>query len=152
MPVVLAGDNVVPTDFDIYSVKSFVKNALLRPAPRAAAPFASPTIRCSRSGAICARDGRVIALADTAAELLLRANDGLALDRDGGLRLPRRYRPHCLAIWRKPRSRIRYRHRVGRSFATHQTFRRGAAARAASPVPAAGICAVGISWMWALWS
>jgi exodeoxyribonuclease III len=27
---------VVPTDFDIYSVKSFVKNALLQPAPRAA--------------------------------------------------------------------------------------------------------------------
>jgi exodeoxyribonuclease III len=37
VPVVLAGDyNVVPTDFDIYSVKSFVKNALLQPAPRAA--------------------------------------------------------------------------------------------------------------------
>ena len=35
--MVLAGDyNVVPTDFDIYSVKSFVKNALLQPAPRAA--------------------------------------------------------------------------------------------------------------------
>jgi exodeoxyribonuclease-3 len=37
VPVVLGGDyNVVPTDFDIYSVKSFVKNALLQPAPRAA--------------------------------------------------------------------------------------------------------------------
>jgi exodeoxyribonuclease III len=37
VPVVLAGDyNVVPKDFDIYSVKSFVKNALLQPAPRAA--------------------------------------------------------------------------------------------------------------------
>jgi exodeoxyribonuclease III len=37
VPVVLAGDyNVVPTDFDIYSVRSFVKNALLQPAPRAA--------------------------------------------------------------------------------------------------------------------
>jgi exodeoxyribonuclease-3 len=37
VPVVLAGDyNVVPTDFDIYAVKSFVKNALLQPAPRAA--------------------------------------------------------------------------------------------------------------------
>jgi exodeoxyribonuclease III len=37
VPVILAGDyNVVPTDFDIYSVKSFVKNALLQPAPRAA--------------------------------------------------------------------------------------------------------------------
>jgi len=37
VPAVLAGDyNVVPTDFDIYSVKSFVKNALLQPAPRAA--------------------------------------------------------------------------------------------------------------------
>jgi exodeoxyribonuclease III len=37
VPVVLAGDyNVVPTDFDIYSVKSFVDNALLQPAPRAA--------------------------------------------------------------------------------------------------------------------
>ncbi len=37
VPVVLAGDyNVVPRDFDIYSVKSFVKNALLQPAPRAA--------------------------------------------------------------------------------------------------------------------
>ena len=36
VPVILAGDyNVVPTDFDIYSVKSFVKNALLQPAPRA---------------------------------------------------------------------------------------------------------------------
>jgi exodeoxyribonuclease III len=36
VPVVLAGDyNVVPTDFDIYSVKSFVDNALLQPAPRA---------------------------------------------------------------------------------------------------------------------
>jgi exodeoxyribonuclease III len=37
VPVILAGDfNVVPTDFDIYSVKSFVDNALLQPAPRAA--------------------------------------------------------------------------------------------------------------------
>jgi exodeoxyribonuclease-3 len=37
VPVVLAGDyNVVPTDYDIYSVKSFVDNALLQPAPRAA--------------------------------------------------------------------------------------------------------------------
>jgi exodeoxyribonuclease III len=37
VPVVLAGDyNVVPTDFDIYSVRSFVKNALLQPAPGAA--------------------------------------------------------------------------------------------------------------------
>ena len=36
VPAVLAGDyNVVPTDFDSYSVKSFVKNALLRPTPRA---------------------------------------------------------------------------------------------------------------------
>jgi len=35
-PVVLAGDyNVVPTDFDIYNPRSWVKNALLRPEPRA---------------------------------------------------------------------------------------------------------------------
>lgn len=37
VPVVLAGDyNVVPTDFDIYSPKSWKKNALLQPKPRAA--------------------------------------------------------------------------------------------------------------------
>jgi exodeoxyribonuclease III len=36
-PVVLAGDyNVVPTDFDIYNPKSWLKNALLRPQSRAA--------------------------------------------------------------------------------------------------------------------
>ena len=36
-PVVLAGDyNVVPTDFDIYGVRSYKDNALLQPAPRAA--------------------------------------------------------------------------------------------------------------------
>ena len=36
-PVVLAGDfNVVPTDDDIYSTKSWKDNALLQPAPRAA--------------------------------------------------------------------------------------------------------------------
>ena len=35
-PVVLAGDfNVVPTDFDIYPTKSWAKNALVQPAPRA---------------------------------------------------------------------------------------------------------------------
>jgi exodeoxyribonuclease III len=35
-PVVLAGDyNVVPTDFDIYSSRSWGKNALLQPEPRA---------------------------------------------------------------------------------------------------------------------
>jgi exodeoxyribonuclease III len=35
-PVVLAGDfNVVPTDFDIYPTKSWSKDALLQPAPRA---------------------------------------------------------------------------------------------------------------------
>ncbi len=35
-PVVLAGDfNVVPTDFDIYPTKSWVKDALVQPAPRA---------------------------------------------------------------------------------------------------------------------
>lgn len=35
-PVVLAGDyNVVPTDFDIYATKSYAKNALLQPEPRA---------------------------------------------------------------------------------------------------------------------
>jgi exodeoxyribonuclease-3 len=35
-PVVLAGDyNVVPTDFDIYNPKSWLKDALLQPAPRA---------------------------------------------------------------------------------------------------------------------
>jgi exodeoxyribonuclease-3 len=35
-PVVLAGDyNVVPTDFDIYNPKSWKKDALLQPAPRA---------------------------------------------------------------------------------------------------------------------
>ncbi len=35
-PVVLAGDyNVVPTDDDIYSPKSWVRNALLQPKPRA---------------------------------------------------------------------------------------------------------------------
>ena len=37
MPVVLAGDyNVVPTDVDIYPTKSWAKDALLQPAPRAA--------------------------------------------------------------------------------------------------------------------
>jgi exodeoxyribonuclease-3 len=36
-PVILAGDyNVVPTDFDIYDPKSWKKDALLQPAPRAA--------------------------------------------------------------------------------------------------------------------
>ena len=36
-PVVLAGDfNVVPTDFDIYDPKSWKKDALLQPQPRAA--------------------------------------------------------------------------------------------------------------------
>ena len=36
-PVVLAGDfNVVPTDFDIYRVRSYATNALLQPEPRAA--------------------------------------------------------------------------------------------------------------------
>ena len=35
-PVILAGDfNVVPTDFDIYRTRSWLKNALLQPAPRA---------------------------------------------------------------------------------------------------------------------
>jgi exodeoxyribonuclease-3 len=35
VPVVLAGDyNVVPTDFDIYSPRSWRKNALLQPEPR----------------------------------------------------------------------------------------------------------------------
>ena len=35
-PVILAGDfNVVPTDFDIYPTKSYAKNALVQPAPRA---------------------------------------------------------------------------------------------------------------------
>ena len=37
LPVVLAGDwNVVPTEFDIYSSRSWKRNALLQPAPRAA--------------------------------------------------------------------------------------------------------------------
>ena len=37
VPVVLAGDyNVVPTDFDIYSPRSWKKNALLQPKSRAA--------------------------------------------------------------------------------------------------------------------
>jgi exodeoxyribonuclease-3 len=37
VPAVLAGDyNVVPTDFDIYATRSFVNDALLQPAPRAA--------------------------------------------------------------------------------------------------------------------
>jgi exodeoxyribonuclease III len=36
VPAVLAGDfNVVPTDFDIYSTRSYVNNALLQPQPRA---------------------------------------------------------------------------------------------------------------------
>ena len=36
LPVVLAGDyNVVPTDDDIYSLRSWAKNALVQPAPRA---------------------------------------------------------------------------------------------------------------------
>ena len=36
-PVILAGDfNVVPTDRDIYSTRSWLDNALLQPAPRAA--------------------------------------------------------------------------------------------------------------------
>jgi exodeoxyribonuclease III len=35
-PVILAGDyNVVPTDFDIYNPRSWLKNALLQPEPRA---------------------------------------------------------------------------------------------------------------------
>jgi exodeoxyribonuclease-3 len=35
-PVILAGDfNVVPTDFDIYPTKSWTKEALVQPAPRA---------------------------------------------------------------------------------------------------------------------
>jgi exodeoxyribonuclease III len=35
-PVIIAGDfNVVPTDFDIYNTRSWKKNALLQPAPRA---------------------------------------------------------------------------------------------------------------------
>jgi exodeoxyribonuclease-3 len=35
-PVILAGDyNVVPTDFDIYRTRSWLKDALLQPAPRA---------------------------------------------------------------------------------------------------------------------
>ena len=37
LPVVLAGDyNVVPTDGDIYATRSYAKNALLQPQPRAA--------------------------------------------------------------------------------------------------------------------
>ena len=37
VPVVLAGDyNVVPTDADIYPTKSWAKDALMQPAPRAA--------------------------------------------------------------------------------------------------------------------
>jgi exodeoxyribonuclease III len=37
VPVVMAGDfNVVPTDFDIYRTRSWVKNALLQPEPRKA--------------------------------------------------------------------------------------------------------------------
>ena len=37
VPAVLAGDyNVVPTDFDIYRTRSWLKNALLQPEPRAA--------------------------------------------------------------------------------------------------------------------
>ena len=37
VPAILAGDfNVVPTDFDIYSLRSFADNALVQPAPRAA--------------------------------------------------------------------------------------------------------------------
>ena len=37
LPVVLAGDyNVVPTDADIYNTRSWLKNALLQPEPRAA--------------------------------------------------------------------------------------------------------------------
>ena len=43
-PVVLAGDyNVVPTDADIYSTKSYANNALVQPEPRA-------VFRRSRSG------------------------------------------------------------------------------------------------------
>lgn len=37
VPAVLAGDfNVVPTDFDIYSLRSFADDALVQPEPRAA--------------------------------------------------------------------------------------------------------------------
>ena len=37
LPVVLAGDyNVVPSDFDIYATRSYRRNALLQPEPRAA--------------------------------------------------------------------------------------------------------------------
>lgn len=37
IPAVLAGDyNVVPTDFDIYNIRSWKDNALLQPEPRAA--------------------------------------------------------------------------------------------------------------------
>ena len=71
VPVVLAGDyNDVPTDFDIYSVKSFVDNALLQ--PRRGRPMRSLTNGvdgCAprtafgpaayiHSGATCAIDGR----------------------------------------------------------------------------------------------
>ncbi len=48
VPAVLAGDyNVVPTDADIYNPRSWLKNALLQPEPRAAyqrlLPRAGPT-------------------------------------------------------------------------------------------------------------
>ena len=66
-PVVLAGDyNVVPTDADIYPTKSYAKNALVQPEPRAlfrrtsrsgldrCDPHdASGRARCTRSGITC---------------------------------------------------------------------------------------------------
>ena len=71
VPVVLAGDfNVVPTERDIYPSKSYAKNALVQPEPRAlfrgsstkagSMPSARciPTSRCTPSGITCGIAGR----------------------------------------------------------------------------------------------
>ena len=57
VPAMLAGDfKVVPTDFDIYSLRSFADNALVQPEPRAA-ERCIPMSRCLRFRATCETDG-----------------------------------------------------------------------------------------------
>ena len=73
VPVVIAGDfNVVPTDFDIYRTRSWLKNALLQPAPRKAFKklvdqgwidvlrTLHPDYRCTRSGTTSALGGNAM--------------------------------------------------------------------------------------------
>jgi exodeoxyribonuclease III len=64
-PVVLAGDfNVVPTDADIYPTKSYAKNALVQPEPRAliSAPSRSGLGRCDPRYASGCADVHVLGL------------------------------------------------------------------------------------------